>query len=61
MEETCPNLGLAEEIIREEDLDVDWIDKENVEGNDNDRAKIRSDDDEVRHLFGSPSSLAKGI
>lgn len=53
MNEICPNPGSTEEIIREEDLNIDWTDDKSVEGADNKRARVRSDDKGVAHLFKS--------
>lgn len=53
MDEAHHNPGLAEEVIGEKDLNIDWINEESVEGGDEDKAKVRSDDEVVGHMFGS--------
>lgn len=53
MEDTRCNPSLTEEIIRTEDLNIDWSDKEGVGGADDERAKVKSDEEVVGHMFGS--------
>lgn len=58
MDEAHPNP--IKEIIRKEDLNINWIDKEvdeSVKDADNNRVRFRSDDKEVEHMFGSLSEI----
>lgn len=59
MEDVHLDFSLAEEIIREEDLNIGWTDKKSVEEADDDRDRVRSDDGGVGHMFGSPSELSQ--
>lgn len=57
MDEAQPNPGPIDEVLRKEDLNIDWNEKESVEDANRDRARVRSDDEGVGHMFGSQSEL----
>lgn len=59
MEDTHHNPGPIEEIIKEEDLNIDWTNEENVERANDERVRARSDENGVGHMFGSYSKLSQ--
>lgn len=60
MDEIHPNPGPTEEIIKEEDLKIDLIDDESVEGADNERAELGVMMREWGTYLGPKVNLARG-
>lgn len=58
MDETHPNPSPVEEIISEEKKNIDWTNEESVKEVDDERAKVKSDNEGVGYLFRSLSKLS---
>lgn len=62
MSKACLNSGPTKENIREEDLNIDWTDKEkdeDVEDIGDSGARVQSDDKGVGHMFGSINEMSQ--